>query len=34
VALGSIVGNVAIGGVGGAILLVIISLIKSSMAKV
>jgi uncharacterized membrane protein YeaQ/YmgE (transglycosylase-associated protein family) len=31
--LASIVGNVASGGVGGAILLVIISLIKNTMAK-
>jgi len=31
--LGSIVGNVASGGVGGAVLLVVVSLIKSSMAK-
>jgi len=31
--LGAIVGNVASGGVGGAILLVVVSLIKSTMAK-
>ena len=31
--LGSIIGNVASGGVGGAILLIIVSLIKSAMAR-
>ena len=31
--LGSIVGDVASGGVGGAVLLIIISLIKGTMAK-
>lgn len=31
--VGSIIGNVASGGVGGAILLVIVSLIKEAMAK-
>jgi hypothetical protein len=31
--LGSIIGNVASGGVGGAVLLLVISLIRGSMAK-
>jgi hypothetical protein len=31
--LASIIGNVASGGVGGAVLLIIVSLIKGTMAK-
>ena len=33
VGLGSILGNIASGGTGGAVLLVIVSLLKSAMAK-